>query len=418
MHLVVGLISLVALAFLLAEFFIVFLLPRRVRRDPAIARAILRTLWIPWRAGASLLRRDAADTMLGIFGPFGLVAILALLSCGTILAYAGLQWAVSTRLGGTHPADFGSDLYFSAGAFVSATNPMTPTGGAGKTLQIFEAANGLGFLAIAIGYLPALFQAFSRRETAVARLDPRAGSPPSPGRLLERAGERGGWSELDEYLIEWETWTAELMETHLSYPILGYFPLPAREPELAGRPHHDRGCVRLRARLGPRGSTEGAELTFRIGSHAPGDLAYTLSTRRVERDPEPRSRDRLPPEDLAELRGRLEGSGLHSEADDEVCAERLTELRAKYEPFAIAISRHLALDLPDWLPRGEVREEWQATAGARLGSRRRRAPLGGRVLGRLQQIGARKPVEVAVEHPGGVAHLVVGPVVLHHRVRV
>ncbi len=363
MHLVVGLISLVALAFLLAEFFIVFLLPRRVRRDPAIARAILRTLWIPWRAGASLLRRDAADTMLGIFGPFGLVAILALLSCGTILAYAGLQWAVSTRLGGTHPADFGSDLYFSAGAFVSATNPMTPTGGAGKTLQIFEAANGLGFLAIAIGYLPALFQAFSRRETAVARLDPRAGSPPSPGRLLERAGERGGWSELDEYLIEWETWTAELMETHLSYPILGYFRSQHVNQNWLAALTTIVDASAYALAYGPRGSTEGAELTFRIGSHALGDLAYTLSTRRVERDPEPRSRDRLPPEDLAELRGRLEGSGLHSEADDEVCAERLTELRAKYEPFAIAISRHLALDLPDWLPRGEVREEWQATAG-------------------------------------------------------
>lgn len=47
MHLLIGLISLVLLAFLLAEFFIVFLLPRRVKRDPAIARAILRTLWIP-----------------------------------------------------------------------------------------------------------------------------------------------------------------------------------------------------------------------------------------------------------------------------------------------------------------------------------------------------------------------------------
>jgi hypothetical protein len=56
---------------------------------------------------------------------------------------------------------------------------------------VVEGANGLGFLAIAIGYLPALFQAFSRRETAVSRLDPRAGSPPTPGALLEHSSRRG-----------------------------------------------------------------------------------------------------------------------------------------------------------------------------------------------------------------------------------
>ncbi|MGA8721848.1 MAG: hypothetical protein WB557_27845, partial [Solirubrobacteraceae bacterium] len=237
-----------------------FLLPRRVRRDPAIARAVLRTLWIPWRAGARRLPRDAADTMLGIFGPFGL-AFLGLLSAGVILSYAGLNWAGSTHLGGPRAADFGSDLYFSAGAFFSASTPSDPVGGLGKTLQIAEAANGLGFLAIAIGYLPALFQAFSRRESAVARLDPRAGSPPSPGRLLERSGERGGWADLDEYLLEWETWTAELMETHLSYPILGYFRSQHVDQNWLAALTTIVDASAYALAYGPKGSTEAAELT-------------------------------------------------------------------------------------------------------------------------------------------------------------
>jgi hypothetical protein len=360
---VVGLLSLVALAFLLAEFFIVFLLPRRVNRDPAIARGLLRGLWIPWRAIADLLPRDAADTMLGIFGPFGLLAILLLLSSGAILSFAGLHWAVSTRLGSHRVADFGGDLYFSAGAFFSATNPATPTGGVGKTLQIFEAATGLGFLAIAIGYLPALYQAFSRRETAVSRLDPRAGSPPSAGRLLERTGQRGGWSELDEYLLEWENWTADLMETHLSYPILGYFRSQHVEQNwLAALTTIVDACAYALA-YGEAEHTEAAELTFRIGRHALADLAHTVSARRLERDPEPRLRQRLNRHELAELRSRLEGSGLHSDVDEEACAERLEELRSSYEPYAIAISRHLALELPDWLAEGDVREEWRAAAG-------------------------------------------------------
>jgi hypothetical protein len=359
MHVVVGLLCLSVLAFLLAEFFTVFLLPRRVRRDPAIARGILRMLWVPWRAAAGLLPRAAADTALGIFGPLGLLAILAMLSAGVILCYSGLHWAVSTHLGsGRHRADFGDDLYFSAGAFTSATNPSTPTGGVGKTMQIFEAATGLGLLAIAIGYLPALFQAFSRRETAVARLDPRAGSPPSPGRLLERSGQRGGWADLDEYLLEWETWTADLMETHLAYPILGYFRSQhLNQNWLAGLTTIVDASAYALA-YGSDSHTEAAELTFRIGSHALGDLAHTFSTRRLERDPEPRERERLSREDLAELRSRLEGSGLHSEVDEDACAQRLEELRASYEPYAIAIARHLALELPDWLPKGEARDTW------------------------------------------------------------
>ncbi len=365
MHLLIGVISLVLLAFLLAEFFIVFLLPRRVRRDPAIARGILRVLWIPWRAGARLMPRGAADTMLGIFGPLGLVAILLLLSSGAIVCFAGLHWAVSTQLGSHRAADFGDDLYFSAAAFFSATSPATPVGGAGKTLQIFEAATGLGFLAIAIGYLPALFQAFSRRETAVSRLDPRAGSPPTAGRLLERTGQRGGWPELDEYLLEWETWTADLIETHLSYPILGYFRSQhIKQNWLAAITTIVDACAYALA-YGPEGDTEGAELTFRIGRHALADLAHTFSTRRLERDPEPRSRQRLSHDELAELRERLEGSGLHSEVDEEACSGRLEELRSSYEPYAIAISRHLALELPDWLTEGDVREEWRAAVGRR-----------------------------------------------------
>lgn len=363
MRIVVGVISLVLLAFLLVEFFIVFLLPRRVKRDPAIARAILRTLWIPWRGTASALPTRSADTMLGFFGPFGLLAILGLLSAGVTVCYAGLYWATSTRLGGAHPAPFTEHLYFSAATLVSATTTSGPTGAGGKVIQVVEAANGLTFLAIAIGYLPALYQAFSQREIDVSRLDARAGSPPCAALLLERSGQRGGWRDLDPYLREWETWTAELMETHLGYPILGWFRSQhVNQNWLAALTTVVDACAYAIA-YGPDDATDAAELTFRIGRHALTDLAYVFSTRRVKRDPEPRSRTRLTAEGLAELRSRLEGSGLHTDAPDGA-AQRLDELRSEYEPYAIAIAGQLALALPDWLPENQdgAREEWRAAA--------------------------------------------------------
>jgi hypothetical protein len=366
MHLAVGVICLALIAILLAEFFIVFLLPRRVKRDPRVARALLRWLWVPWRATASRLERSSADTMLGIFGPLGLLTILALLSIGVILCFSGLQWAGNAHFESRRPAGFANDLYFSAATFFSASVSFVPGNGLGKVMQVVEAATGFGFLAIAIGYLPALFQAFSRRETAVSRLDPRAGSPPSAGALLERSGLHGGWSELDEYLREWETWTAELMETHLSYPILAYFRSQhVNQNWLAALTTVVDACAYSLA-YAPEESIDGAELTFRIGRHALADLSYAFNTRRLRRD-QASAQPRLTADRLAELRSRLEGSGLHSDESDE-SRDLLEKLRSSYEPYAIGLSSQLALGLPDWLPE-EVSENWRAAAHRPTGER-------------------------------------------------
>jgi hypothetical protein len=102
--------------------------------------------------------------MLGVFGPLGLLAILGILSIGVIGCYTGLFWSAGARFSATTAAPIGQDLYFSAAAFVSASTPSEPSHSLGRARQVVEAANGFAFLAIAIGYLPALFQAFSRRE--------------------------------------------------------------------------------------------------------------------------------------------------------------------------------------------------------------------------------------------------------------
>jgi hypothetical protein len=249
-------------------------------------------------------------------------------------------------------------LFFSASSFFSASTPLAPSGGFGKTMQVVEAATGFGFLAIAIGYLPALFQAFSRRETSVSRLDPRAGSPPSAGALLERSGRLGGWSELDEYLREWESWTAELMETHLSYPILAYFRSQhVNQNWLAALTTVVDACAYAIA-YGPEEAVEASELTFAIGRHALADLAHTLVRPRDEARAGSLWVQRLTPDSLAELHARLEGSGLHAEPNEH-SAQRLEKLRRSYEPNAIALADWLALGLPGWLPGDDVRENWR-----------------------------------------------------------
>ena len=73
MRVVAAIAGVILIALMLSEFFVTFMLPRRVRRDPRIARGLSRLLWLPWRALARRLPPASADTLLGFFGPFALL---------------------------------------------------------------------------------------------------------------------------------------------------------------------------------------------------------------------------------------------------------------------------------------------------------------------------------------------------------
>ncbi len=351
----VGIVGALLVLAVLTEFFVTFLLPRRVKRDPRLAREIFRAAWRPWRALALRLPEALGDTLLGFFGPLWMIANLAIWSLGIVLGFACLFWAHGSALS-LHGTDFGDDLYYSAGAFFSASTNLNPSGGFGRLLQIGEAASGFAVLFVAIGYLPALYQAFSRREVAVSQLDPRAGSPPTVGTLLLQAADRGRWDELGRYLAEWETWTAELMETHLAYPVLGYFRSQhLNQNWLASLTAVVDACAFFLAAVVGQPAAEVAP-TFAIGRHALADLAHVFRVRLSEPD-----RERLTREQFDELHGRLLSDGV-SLADPDESWNQLSKLRRAYEPYARGLSASLALRLPDWVPAGEVEKNWRLSA--------------------------------------------------------
>src|SRR5205814_10455212 len=120
---------------------------------------------------------------------------------------------------------FADALYLSGTTFTTlGYGDVTPRTPAARTLSVAEAATGFGFFAVVIGYLPVLYQAFSRREAFIARFDARAGSPPAAGRLLLRTPPTpDGAGCLADFLAEAEQWAAEVLEGHLSFPVLGYY---------------------------------------------------------------------------------------------------------------------------------------------------------------------------------------------------
>lgn len=353
MRALVAIAAITLIAVMLFEFFVSFLLPQRVRREARFARTILVGLWGAWRWCAGRLRGNAAETWLGFFGPVGLVTMLGTWVVGLIVGFAALQWSLDAHLVAPGGPTIADDLYYSAGTFFSAATDLGATGSS-RVFEIAEAACGYLVLFGVIGYLPTLFQAYSRREVAVSQLDPRAGSPSSAGTLLYRSARRGGWPDLDAYLAEWENWAAELMETHLSYPLLAFYRSQHVNQNWLAALVTVLDTSAFAITVAPE-RTPAAEVTFAIGRHALADLAYTF---RAHSDgPEA---ERLDAAGFEQLRAKIAEAGLEV-AEPAESRVRLAELQELYEPYAVALSERLALPLPAWI-RDERTENWRIAA--------------------------------------------------------
>jgi hypothetical protein len=227
-------------------------------------------------------------------------------------------------------------------------------------IAVTEAGIGFGFLAIVIGYLPVVYQSFSRREVNISLLDARAGSPPTAAELLRRHSQDHGLEELQRLLYEWERWSADLLESAVSYPVLCYF-----------RSQHDNQSwlAALTTILDTCALTivgiEGAcsrqaQLTFAIARHAVVDLAQIFQTR-----PRSAGADRLPHADLVRLRSLVRKAGL-SLYDGPGSDEKLAELRGLYDPYVQSLANYLLLPLPKWIASEEVIDNWKTSAWGRI----------------------------------------------------
>src|SRR4029434_6194146 len=174
---------------ILWDAFQTIVLSRRVVRRFRPTRAFYRLLWAPWRAAARRLPEgNWRENVLTVFGPLSLILLIALWALGLIVSFALLHWGLRVQL--QDPAcrsGFVVDLYMSGMTFCTlGLGDVTPTTIVARLLTVLEAGMGFAFLALVIGYVPLISQAFSRREVSISMLDARAGSPPTAARLLPR----------------------------------------------------------------------------------------------------------------------------------------------------------------------------------------------------------------------------------------
>lgn len=354
--------GLILVSFILLDGFEAIVWPRRVTRPYRLVRFFYQTTWVLWRWIAVRIPAGRhRETFLSVFGPTSLLLLFAMWVFGLIFGFAILHWSLGTPLTppGTPPA-WTTYLYLSGVTFFTlGYSDLTPTGALGRALAVVEAGLGFGFLALIISYLPVLYQAFSRREAMISLLDARAGSPPSAAELLLRLTHAPQVGVVDPFLAEWERWAAELLESHLSFPVLSYY-----------RSQHDNQSwlAALTAVLdtcsllmvGVKGADPyQAQLTFAMARHAAVDLALIFRI-----PPMASATDRLPVERLHQLRQDLRTAGLEI-LDGEAADQKLSELRAMYEPFLNGLAGHFVFALPPIRRDQPKPDNWQTSAWMR-----------------------------------------------------
>lgn len=346
----------------LLDAFQTVILPRRAAGRLRLTRLFYIVTWVPWRAVAmSIHHPRKRETILSFYGPLSLIFLLIVWACGMVFGFSLIYYSLGNPFNdSSRQLSYFSDLYVSGTNFFTlGLGDVTPHGQIARVLCTLEAGTGFGFLAVVMGYFPVLYGAFSRREVSISLLDARAGSPPTAAELMRRYSFEGSEVELSTLLTEWERWSAELLESHISYTLLCYYRSQHTNQSWVGALTAilDTSALLI---AGVRGhEARQAQLTFAMARHALVDLAQVFLLTPAQNVP-----DRLPPERYEQLYTLLCQSGV-SVCRDGQSYERLRNLRALYEGYAVSLSNHLCMPLPPWIAEQPHKDNWLAVAKVR-----------------------------------------------------
>jgi hypothetical protein len=285
-----------------------------------------------------------------MYGPLSLLLLFFFWAVGLILGFAFVGWSAIATGGGMH--SFWDALYHSAASFLTVGAGDMPHGFS-RWITISEAGLGFSFLALVIGYLPVFYQSFSRRELHISLLDARAGSPPSAGELIARQGSYP--RQLERQLAAWEEWAADLLQDELSYPMLAYFRSQHLNQSWIGALVAITDTSAIVFLSAKDELKHQAEATFAMARHALIDSCKVLGIKSY-----PDGSNRLSRTAFDEIRKIVKNVNA---LDFRLLQEQdIARLRASYEAYADALSSHLLMAIPSWIPENNSADNWRITS--------------------------------------------------------
>lgn len=330
---------------IMADVFLTIVVPRRAPRTGPLlrfSRYVVYGLWFPWRwLGMRFSAAERREAFLGSYAALAVMLLLVSWIVGLVLGYGLLLDAMREQV---HPLpeNLGTSMYFAGTSLLTlGFGDYTATSGWTRATTLAAAATGLGIFAAVISLLFTLYGSFQRREVAVVVLEAGAGAPPSGVTLLETYALAGILDDLPRVFETWQAWAAEVLDSHLAYPVLAYF-----------RSSHDNdswisslGAVMDAATLvlttiedGPKGW---AKLSRAVGGHCLEDLVLYF---RLPADVEVG----VERAEFEEACRRLVHAGFRVRPADEAW-EAFSRQRAEYAGRVNALARHWATPPAQWI---------------------------------------------------------------------
>jgi hypothetical protein len=356
MHLWAAIVGAGIIFTILLDAFETIVLPRRVQRGFRLTALFYRRTWSLWsRAAQHIGKSSRRENFLGYFGPLSLIVLLGIWLVSLISGFALVQYGLGANLQTTEKITVGTLLYHSGETFFTlGYGDITPKTTGARFLAVMESGLGFAFLGVVIGYLPVVYSAFSTREIEISLLDARAGSPPTAAEFLARLGCCPDQRVLDDIFRDWERWCADLLSSHISYPVLLFFRSQHGNQSWLGALTAMLDVTSLVMTGVGNIHADQAKLTFAMARHAIVDLSQVMGARYEPHDP-----DRLNENEVKRLRDALGRRGV-ALSDGAEAPLSLVDLRMLYEPYAHALARRLYLTLPPWVRTEYKKDNWQS----------------------------------------------------------
>ena len=281
---------------------------------------------------------EGKDALLAPTAPVALIVQLLFWAGGFIIGYALMLY------GTTH--SLASALAQSTGS-VFTVGTIDLSGPANHAVDIAAGATWVVIVALQIAYLPALYGAFNRRESLVAMLESRAGVPAWGPEVLARHQLVGIIDTLPEFYASWEEWSADVAESHTTYPVMLLF----RSPDpwfswLVGLIAVLDGAA-MHLAVAPSTASSQSRLCLRMGFTALNRIAKVLGWE-VDPDPSPEGPIDLTFEEFADAVDMLEHVGFPMERTAEEAWPDFRGWRVNYETVAYRLADRLTAPPAPW----------------------------------------------------------------------
>ena len=331
------------------DLFETIVVPRPTLGRYRFSRYVVRGAWRVARVFSRRRGGETRDTLMGLFAPAATIVLLVVWLVALILGYGLVLFALRDQLLPS-PHDLGETMYYAAGSILTlGSGEIAATGPAARLVVVVAAFSGLGVVALVVTFLFSLYGSYQRREVQVVTLQAAAGAPPSAVQLLETYARLDLVDRLPDLFVEWERWAAEVLDTHVAYPLLGFFRsshdnlswisalgtvLDAASLVLTTTEGLPRGEAELFRRVGSHLVEDITNLGFRTGVMEPGAPALTAS-----------GLDRAA---FEEAWARLESSGYHL-APREEAWQQFEGARSEYAGRLEAMAGYWVTPTNSWL---------------------------------------------------------------------